>query len=437
VAEPSTLELCLFGASPSTSNLGVSALFHASLSQLLSRVQEAQITVFDHGRGVRQGQLRTRDQEHSIRLIGAHHSRRLWRGDTLWTMRQAGRVGGLGNRGIRAIRSARAVLDVSGGDSFTDLYGEKRFWGVILPKLITLEQSTPLVLLPQTYGPFRDDRRARLARSVLARCSTAWARDPWSFESLRRVAGDGFDPQRHKQSVDMAFGLERRTPRAPLSSRLEEWLTQRSGPVVGVNVSGLVYLDPGRGRRDYGFRADYRQLVQGLVKGLLEVPDLHLALIPHVLAPPGHYESDYEASLAVRDELPAALAARTVVLRPEYDQCEIKHCISRLDWLCGTRMHATIAALSTGVPVAAVAYSPKFKGIFELCGQALHVADPTELETEDMVAQLLRSFEMREEARQSLTEHLPGVLSSLKAQMDELVTLLRGAPDSRQDTASG
>ena len=58
------------------------------------------------------------------------------------------------------------------------------------------------------------------------------------------------------------------------------------------------------------------------------------------------------------------------MVRPPYEASEIKHEIARMDWFVGTRMHATIAALSTGVPAGEVAHSPKFRGISERCDLA-------------------------------------------------------------------
>ncbi len=54
----------------------------------------------------------------------------------------------------RAIRSSVAVLDVSAGDSFADLYGSKRFDYICLFKEMAIQMKKPLILLPQTYGPF-------------------------------------------------------------------------------------------------------------------------------------------------------------------------------------------------------------------------------------------------------------------------------------------
>ena len=63
-------------------------------------------------------------------------------------------VGCYGNPVVRTVADSDLVLDVSGGDSFTDLYGAARFRQIIAPKQIALATGRPLVLLPQTYGPF-------------------------------------------------------------------------------------------------------------------------------------------------------------------------------------------------------------------------------------------------------------------------------------------
>ncbi len=414
--------ICLFGASPSTANLGVCALHHATVAALLARLEGAQITVFDHGHGLRSVPFETRGKRYTVQRLGAHHSRRYWRGDSLATMRVAARLGGLGNVGAQAIRRADAVLDLSGGDSFTDLYGPKRFWGVTLPKEIALDCGTPLVLPPQTYGPFRDEELRAVAARVVAGAAQAWARDPRSLENLAELLGDRWDGSRHRLGVDVAFLLERRRPARPLSERVEAWLASGNGPVIGVNVSGLVYLDPERGRRDYGFQADYRAVIAGLLDALIHETDARIVLVPHVLEPPGHYESDPEACAAVAASLPAE---RIALLEGDYSVTEVKDLIARLEWFCGTRMHATIAALSSGVPAAAIAYSPKFRGIFETCDQAQGIVDPTRLETRAAVEELMGAFHQRAELRERLGEALPPVLALAEEQADELARACR------------
>src|SRR5688572_10406244 len=202
------MRLCLFGAAGDTSNLGVSALMTSAVAAIARAHPRAEVTVFDNGWGTRSGIVRVGDQDFAVRYRGARLSRRLYRPESLWNMRLAAWTGWQGNPGTRAMADADAILDVSGGDSFGDLYGEKRFRAMTLPKQIALRLGRPLVLLPQTYGPFRDRSAERLAASLVRRSAMAWARCARSFETLKQLLGTDFDPSRHREGVDMAFALE-------------------------------------------------------------------------------------------------------------------------------------------------------------------------------------------------------------------------------------
>lgn len=415
---------CLFGAAPGTNNLGVDALSRGVLGGLARRSPDATFTVFDYRRGARRGGFDHGEGRLEYELLGANHSKRLWRGDTLAVMRAAARLGGLGNRGVRSLRRAAAVLDLSGGDSFTDLYGRHRFETVSMPKRLALELGRPLVLLPQTYGPFEDPGMRAEAARLCRGASSAWARDGRSFDVLKDLLEDAFDPDRHRLGVDVAFAMEPRRRAGGLSAGLDRWIDERDGqggpPVVGVNVSGLVWHSEERARA-YGFVLDYRALVEGLVRWLLGETDARVVLVPHVIEAPGHYESDPGAGAELVARLGDLAEGRVLALAPPFEPEEIKAEIGRLDWFNGTRMHATIAALSTGVPASAIAYSPKFRGVFERCDQADGIADPTAMDVEEALGVIADSFKDRAARRERLGATLPGIARTLDEQFESII----------------
>ena len=173
---PSSFRICLFGAPPATKNFGVTALCDSVLAGVAQRIPSALLTVFDFGRGRREAMKDLNGAPFRYALCGAVNSRRLYRRENLWNIRICAWLGGMGNPGAQALREADLVLDVSGGDSFTDLYGGYRLRSVVLPKLMALDRRVPLVLLPQTYGPFSSDKARRAAAYVLKRATMAWAR---------------------------------------------------------------------------------------------------------------------------------------------------------------------------------------------------------------------------------------------------------------------
>lgn len=417
--------LILAGAAPDTGNLGVSALCLSTLHALRARLPGARVTVLDHGRG-----HAPLDAFPSATRRGAVWSKRLHRPESLHGALIAERLRVVPHPLRALFEQADAVLDISGGDSFTDLYGPWRFDAICAPKDLALRRRVPLVLLPQTYGPFdAAESRSRAARIVRA-AHVAWARDERSFAVLRDLLGDRFDPHRHRCGVDVAFLLPVEPPPAEVrgaSAPLEQPHAGRTAPIVGLNVSGLIWNDPDAARSRFRFRADYNAALTMFVRRVLDETDATIALIPHVVTPPGHYESDVEAARALRD---AALAskpsasARILLVPPVSDPRHAKWLVSRCDWFCGTRMHATIAGLSSGVATAAISYSPKTLGVFETCSMGDHVFDPTSLDVAPLADRMLASFEARDAARATLRRALPRVLETANAQFDHVVGTL-------------
>ena len=408
---------CLLGAAPDTGNLGVSALFHSIVNSIFDRWPDANLTVFDHGRGLREGAVEVGDRTYGIRRVGANLSRRYYRSDNLLNMRVHATLG-INNPGVSALREADAVLDISGGDSFADLYGPRRFRLMTQPKLMTLEAGSKLTLLPQTYGPFSSPASERIARKIVRGAHVAWARDGRNFETLKQLLGDDFDPVRHRQGLDVAFALPASRPDR-LAPGLERWIVvDRPELLVGVNVSGLIH-NPENGSRGFGFKADYREIIHCLLVRLLEQTSAHIVLVPHVLAGPGNPEDDRFACLKAASALGGS--DRVQVLDERYNAMEMKWLIGQFDFFCGTRMHSTIAGLSSGVPTAAVAYSKKTLGVFETCGQGEAVADPRSQSTSDAIATIWRTLESRDAVRSALAAAIPDIKRMAEEQMDAIL----------------
>ncbi|MEE4298333.1 MAG: polysaccharide pyruvyl transferase family protein [Pseudomonadales bacterium] len=415
-------DICLFGASPDTGNQGVTALCWSTLGALQDAGIDG-VTVFDHGKGLRQAVVRRGPAQIAYGLVGARPGRRVWRRDHLLRLDLDLRVNGLGRAlgsdAARAFRAADAILDLSGGDSFADLYGPARFRAITAPKRLALREGRPLILLPQTYGPFRTPRSLDLARELIAGARQAWARDVDSHARMQALLGTDFDPLRHRLGVDMAFGLWGEPVR--LDAQLSAWFSGGAGrerpPVVGVNVSGLLANDPAA-RARFDLRADYARAVEGIVDALLAETDVNILLVPHVHAPVGQTESDLAACRALLAHTRSAAGARgrVAVLEAPLDARQLKWLVSRLDWFCGARMHATIAGLSTGVPTAGLAYSLKARGVFACCEAERSLFDLRTRPTDELVADVLDHFADRDAHAAGLRAALPSLRRRLSAQ---------------------
>lgn len=390
----------------------------------------ARLSVLDDGWGTRH-EDGARHPGTEVELVGVRQSRRWHRPESWAQVRVAQATVPSLNPVARRIREADAVLDLSAGDSFTDLYGPTRLRTVSLPKEAALRAGRPLVLLPQTYGPFTTAETRAKAGELVRAATLAYARDPWSHQQLLELAGPEADTSRLRGGVDVAFALEPRRPREEVATALEAL----GGEVVaGVNVSGLL-LDAGAHAR-FGLAGNYLDTVTALVEALVDA-GAHVLLVPHVHVPGGGGESDVNAIRAVRGRLDPARLSRTTVLSPDLDAAEVKWCIARADWFVGSRMHATIAALSTLTPVAAYAYSDKTRGVFETCGVAEHCVDAREESGTEAVQRLLEAFEARSETAAVLAEHATPTVARSREQLREILDHVRGPQTTEAGRVAG
>jgi hypothetical protein len=183
---------------------------------------------------------------------------------------------------------------------------------------------------------------------------------------------------------------------------------------VAIHVSGL--LANGASRPGGGRAAAYREAMLGLVQHVLRTdPDAAVVLVPHVVG--GAPESDERPTRELAD----TLGPRVVAAPPVGDPSIVKGLIARSSWFCGARMHATIGALSAGVPAAAVAYSDKFRGTFADLGREDHVADARRSSPGELVERLIASYESRHADRAELARRAAHVRIRAEGQLDEIL----------------
>ncbi len=69
---------------------------------------------------------------------------------------------------INDIKKCRIVFDFTEGDSFSDIYGNKRFLKNSFYKYMVLKSKIDLVIGPQTIGPFVKAFNRRIATKILS-----------------------------------------------------------------------------------------------------------------------------------------------------------------------------------------------------------------------------------------------------------------------------
>ena len=305
------------------------------------------------------------------------------------------------------------VIDIGAGDSFADIYGTRRLKRMFVLKFLTHLAGTPLVVAPQTIGPFTRRISKLLAQVSLRLCAVVATRDALSTAALRDLGVR----RAAIEASDVALRLPY-TPPAPHDGEPTKDGPTIDGPVkVGINVSGLLMGGGYTGQNEFGISLDYPGLMRDLIRHFQGL-GAQVHLVPHVIVPEGRMvgEDDARASAALATEFPG------VVLAPAFaSPSEAKSYIAGMDFFMGARMHACIAAFSSGVPVIPMAYSRKFAGLFGAIGYARTV-DCTREDGAQILAKIAAAYEDRAALKAEAATALARGLAKLQAYEQALQT---------------
>lgn len=160
------------------------------------------------------------------------------------------------------------VLNIGGGDSFSDIYGVTRFNTINGQNLQSWLLRKKYVLLPQTIGPFKSQKIRRKAKFSIEKAGLVFARDEKSLafvknNTKRDVVYEG---------VDLAFFMP-----------YEKQRFSDDNIHVGLNISSLLWHGGYTKDNQFALKLDYQKLVKSIISYFLSFPKVKLHLIPHVV----------------------------------------------------------------------------------------------------------------------------------------------------------
>lgn len=297
---------------------------------------------------------------------------------------------GILKKSDKILKSIDYVFDIGQGDSFSDIYGKDRFNYITYWCEKMMFYKKHYCFLPQTIGPFDNETIRNRAVSALQFSDFVLVRDSQSYDYVKNLL-----PEKSvSEIIDVAFFM-------PYSKKI----LQKDKVHVGLNVSALLWIGGYTLDNQFKLNADYQKVVRKIIDFFLSMPDVVLHLVPHVVEPMHSVENDYEISCAIKDMYDNS----NLELAPFFlDPVQAKSYIAGLDFFMGARMHSTIAAFSSCVPVVPMAYSRKFNGLFEDTLNYHHIVD-LKVDGEEKILNIIKqNFENRtvlknEEQRQMET----------------------------------
>ncbi|MCE6992760.1 polysaccharide pyruvyl transferase family protein [Dyadobacter sp. CY323] len=303
--------------------------------------------------------------------------------------------------GLSKLFSVDYVFDIGEGDSFADIYGDKRFRKTLNSKIFFNRLGKKQTLLPQTIGPFKAENNEKDAFDTMKKLSTVISRDKQSFEYSAKF----LSPDNIVESIDVAFYMP-----------FERQNVDNGKINVGINISGLLWSGGYTGNNQFSMKTDYKDLIVKVLEYFSKIETVQLHLVSHVVPENYAVEDDYQVALDLKSKYPQ------VIVSPRFkNPIEAKSYISGMDFFSGARMHACIAAFSSGVPVVPMAYSRKFNGLFQDTLNYPWMADCVNTETEVVLDKIIKGFENRQELASGIQKSEAEII---KPRLEKLKQLL-------------
>lgn len=258
-----------------------------------------------------------------------------------------------------------------------------------------------LYTLPQTLGPLHRRWERLLAKKVLSKMRTVLVRDPISAEVWRTWNVQG------AQSVllpDLAFAFFDEEGREEAVALLEEHGIQgdHRQPRLGVTL-----IHWSAQNQWFSRQALYEDAVEAAVRAFLTSYGGCAVLFAQVHGP----------TLAEDDRIPARrvlarlgdLADRVVLIERWVPPHVLRASYGQMDLFLGTRLHSNIFALTEGVPVIAIGYQYKTRGVMRMLGLERWVLDIEQVNRETLVRLLHDAWAERKRTRAYIQEVIPQV----------------------------
>lgn len=335
------IRVLLAGANPYNANKGVAALAYSSI-RLINKVAkenkiEIEICVYSHEASRIIDEVIFPEGKVTFRNINPTHISGIH--DFIKIVSSRWRL-----YNLRELLKCDYIFNITAGDSFSDIYGAENFKSVDSINRIARLFKINYSFFPQTYGPFYDEKIKKMAVLSMQKAEVLLSRDEQSRDFVSKILPN----KSIKSLIDVAFCL-------PYKQYDE---AQFIGKNVGVNISQTLWDIPRDNNITLG--EDYHAIMFGVIDHLL-ARGYNVHIIPHVVNADNYADNEYYLSYRIWEKY----SDPHVKLAPLFlSPVDAKSYIASMDMFIGARMHACIAAFSSGIPVLPLSYSRKFEGLF-------------------------------------------------------------------------
>jgi colanic acid/amylovoran biosynthesis protein len=321
---------------------------------------------------------------------------------------------------MKIYRKVDAVIDLS-GDSLSGDYGQlpvlEHLYSINLGSVFNI----PTYLCAQSIGPLTNPRIRKIAISVFNRATLVTLREKLSDEFLKSI---GVNEEKLLVTSDTAMTMDymKETEARKIVEEREGFTLPEK--FVGLNLSAIIakwVKDAGDNKEEY--EEKYIKILARVAKELSN--ESSVVLVPHVTRDDTDDRKLSEKVMLAAKELGVK---KIYMLKDHYIAQELKGIISLSEVFVGCRMHATVGAISTGVPTLAIGYSHKYKGVigqkFDVEEMVLDVREVTYDEFESSVLNSVKDLlANRAKYTEKIMKHLPNIKVESKSNFEIIAGL--------------
>jgi len=271
-------------------------------------------------------------------------------------------------------------------DNYSLDYGSIRLFADM--DQVVIKNKKPIILWGASIGPFtKESSIENFMKNHLKKITAIFARET---ETIKYLSSIGIENNVY-QVADPAFAMK---PKKPKDT---DFTIEKNS--IGINLSPLM----ARFVMDGNISMWEKRAKKIIEKILNDIPS-NLYLIPHVTR---INNNDYLFLKNIYESIEDP-KKNIFLIPPSYNAMEMKWIIGQLDLFLGSRMHSTIASLSSYVPTLSLSYSIKSKGINnDVFGHQNYLLDVGKSTTDNIVKKMKIMFQNSKEIKEELRKKIP------------------------------
>ena len=302
---------------------------------------------------------------------------------------------------LERVKGCRVVISYS-DENFKEsasllplkIYWLITWWSMLISRtgdiLIAKFLGKPVVMFPNSVGPFRTWVGRFLSKLALNRCDRILVREPISYDTVKSLGITV--PKILTTDTTLLF-----------NSKSDASLKNYDNPVVGVS-SGMYSRSLSK--------QEFNRYVLAHAKALDRAIEKHgfsVVFMPHYVS--GFRCDDLEICQLVLRKMKNADKAKIVNTS---NVEEFKELINRMDMVISSKMHPSVFAVSAYVPTLNVAYDYKQTGLFMSLGISDCVISIREVSCEKLLSKIDYVWNKKDEIRALLRARVPAAQKQLK-----------------------